>query len=76
MAPSASGRSDERRAFRESAASAVPTEDIFRERAEARAILSAACIYDLREAVHVLQADAVRTDLVAEIGEAFAEVRP
>jgi hypothetical protein len=42
---------------------------IFRERCEARAILYEACVYSLHEAVDVLQADAERTGLVAEIGQ-------
>jgi hypothetical protein len=42
--------------------------DVFRERAEARAILVNACIYDLQDAVDGLQADAERTGLAAEIG--------
>jgi hypothetical protein len=47
----------------------ISAEEIFRERAEARAILWAAGEYDLHEAVDVLQADAERTGLVAEIGQ-------
>jgi hypothetical protein len=51
---------------------------------EARAYLWAACEFDLHEAVDVLQADAVASGLVAEIGqdavqaimaEAFGRVR-
>ena len=43
--------------------------DVFRERCEARAILVNACIYDLQDAIDGLQADAVRTGLVDEIGQ-------
>jgi hypothetical protein len=62
----------------------IASEEIFRERCEARAILCEACVFDLHEAVDVLQADAERTGLVAEIGpdavqailaKAFAAVR-
>jgi hypothetical protein len=42
---------------------------VFKARAEARAILWAACEIDLHEAVDVLQADAVSTGLVAEVGQ-------
>jgi hypothetical protein len=58
--------------------------DVFTARASARAVLFAANEIDLPEAVDRLQADAVRTGLVAEIGqdevqrlmaEAFAAVR-
>jgi hypothetical protein len=57
---------------------------IFKERCEARAILVEAAVYDLHEAVDVLQADAVESGLVADIGqdevqaimaEAFGRVR-
>jgi hypothetical protein len=47
----------------------ITKEDVFRERCEARAILYAACEYDLHEAVDVLQADAERSGLIAEIGQ-------
>jgi hypothetical protein len=42
---------------------------IFIARAEALAILYAACEFDLHEAVDVLQHDAVATGLIAEIGQ-------
>jgi tRNA A22 N-methylase len=42
---------------------------VFKARAEARAILWAACEIDLHEAVDVLQADAVSTGLVAGLGQ-------
>ncbi len=42
---------------------------VFKARAEARAILWAACEYELHEAVDVLQADAVSTGLVDKIGQ-------
>jgi hypothetical protein len=57
---------------------------VFELRAWARAELYAACVYDLHEAVDVLQADAVSTGLVAGLGQdavqriladAFHEVR-
>jgi hypothetical protein len=57
---------------------------IFMERCEARAILYAACEFDLHEAVDVLQAHAIASGLVDEIGqdaaqaiisEAFARIR-
>jgi hypothetical protein len=41
----------------------------FRARCEARAILWAACEFDLPTAVDKLQADAVRDGLVDEIGQ-------
>lgn len=47
----------------------IPAVDIFRERAEARAILVNACVYDLQDAVDGLQADAERSGLVAHIGQ-------
>jgi hypothetical protein len=62
----------------------VPLLDAFCERAEARAYLFHVGEYSLTEAVDVLQADAVRSGLVAEIGQdgvqaiiaqAFARVR-
>jgi hypothetical protein len=43
--------------------------EVFVARAEARAILYAACELDLHEAVDELQAAAVRTGLVAELGQ-------
>jgi len=43
--------------------------DKFRARYEARAILYAAGELDLREAIDTLQADAVASGLVAEIGQ-------
>jgi hypothetical protein len=42
---------------------------VFKARAEARAILWAACELDLHEAVDALQADAVSTGLVAGLGQ-------
>jgi hypothetical protein len=42
---------------------------VFKARAEARAIVWAACEIDLHEAVDVLQADAVSTGLVARLGQ-------
>ena len=57
---------------------------IFKERCEVRAILVEAAVYDLHEAVDVLQADAVESGLVADLGqdevqaimaEAFGRVR-
>ena len=42
---------------------------VFKARAEARAILWAACEIDLHEAVDVLQVDAVSTGLVARLGQ-------
>jgi hypothetical protein len=42
---------------------------VFEARAEARAILWAACEIDLYEAVDVLQADAVRDGLVDQLGQ-------
>lgn len=54
----------------EQAAAACPDPvEVFCERAEARAMLWAAGEYTLHEAVDVLQADAVRTGLVALIGQ-------
>jgi hypothetical protein len=47
----------------------IPASEIFRARAEARALLFAACELELHEAVDVLQADAVATGLVDEIGQ-------
>jgi hypothetical protein len=47
----------------------ISVEEVFRERCEARAILCEACVFDLHEAVDVLQADAERTGLVAELGQ-------
>jgi hypothetical protein len=56
----------------------------FKARAEARAILWAACEIDLHEAVDVLQADAERAGLIDQLGQdrvqqiiadAFHEVR-
>jgi hypothetical protein len=44
-------------------------EDIFRLRCEARAILVAACAMDFIEAVDGLQADALASGLVFEIGQ-------
>ena len=43
--------------------------DVFRERAEARAILVEACVCTLHEAVDVLQIDAERTGLIAGLGQ-------
>jgi hypothetical protein len=43
--------------------------EIFCARCEARAMLYAACEYTLQEAIDVLQADAERDGLVAEIGQ-------
>jgi hypothetical protein len=43
--------------------------EVFAERCEARACLFAAGVFDLHEAVDVLQADAVRGGLVDEIGQ-------
>jgi len=43
--------------------------DVFVLRAEARAILYEACVYDLHETVDVLQADAERCGLIDEIGQ-------
>jgi hypothetical protein len=51
------------------AARASPAADVFRERCEARAILFAVGEIDLHGAVDVLQADAERSGLVAEIGQ-------
>jgi hypothetical protein len=51
------------------APASVPAVDVFQLRCEARAFLCAACVYDLHEAVDVLQADAERTGLVDEIGQ-------
>ena len=57
---------------------------VFVARAEARAILWAACEIDLHEAVDVLQADAERAGLIDQLGQdrvqqimadAFHEVR-
>ena len=42
---------------------------VFRARCEARAILWAACEFDLRTAVDKLQADAVRDGLVDALGQ-------
>jgi hypothetical protein len=62
----------------------APELAIFRARCEARAILYAALEFDLHEAVDVLQADALASGLVDEIGqdavqaiisEAFGRVR-
>ena len=47
----------------------IPAIDVFRERCEARAILVEACVYDLQDAVDGLQAAAVATGLVADIGQ-------
>ena len=47
----------------------VSAELVFRERAEARAILVEACLYDFHDAIDGLQADAVRSGLVASIGQ-------
>lgn len=47
----------------------VPALDIFRERCEARAILVEACLFDLQDAVDGLQAAAVASGLVADIGQ-------
>jgi hypothetical protein len=44
-------------------------EQIFRERCSARAILCEACVYDLHEAIDVLQEDAERTGLVDMLGQ-------
>jgi hypothetical protein len=71
------------------AARAYPTArpsalEVFIARAEARAMLWAACEFDLHEAVDKLQADAERNGLVAKLGqdalqqiitEAFRKVR-
>ena len=54
---------------RKSAEKLIPAVDIFRERCAARAILVEACLFDLREAVDGLQADAERTGLVDEVGQ-------
>ncbi len=71
------------RAEQAQAAGLDPVE-VFRERAEARALLWAANEFDLHEAVDVLQADAERSGLVDLIGQdsveaiiatAFAAVR-
>ena len=43
--------------------------DVFRQRCWARAYLVAACELDLHEAIDVLQADAERDGLVAELGQ-------
>jgi hypothetical protein len=43
--------------------------EIFQARAEARAILWAACVFGLAEAVDVLQRDAERDGLVEELGQ-------
>jgi hypothetical protein len=42
---------------------------VFAARAWARAELYAACVYDLHEAVDVLQADAVSTGLIDQLGQ-------
>ena len=47
----------------------VSASDAFRLRCWARAYLVAACALDLHEAVDVLQADAVASGLVAELGQ-------
>jgi hypothetical protein len=69
---------------RKPAPCAIPASEIFRARAETRAVLFAACEFDLHEAIDVLQADAMATGLVAQIGQdtvqqimsdAFARVR-
>jgi hypothetical protein len=53
----------------EQTAKQIPAEEIFRERAGARAILVEACVYDLHEAVDLLQVDAERTGLVDMVGQ-------
>jgi hypothetical protein len=66
-------------------AQAVTGLDVFTARCDARAILYRACVYDLHEAVDVLQAGAERTGPVGEISQdavqkimaqAFHAVRP
>jgi hypothetical protein len=61
----------------------VPVLDVFRLRCQARAELVAACLIDFYQAIDELQAAAVHSGLVAEIGqdgvqaimaEAFAKV--
>jgi hypothetical protein len=47
----------------------VPLVDVFRERGWARAYLWGAGAFDLREAVDVLQRDAMRDGLVKLIGQ-------
>jgi hypothetical protein len=42
---------------------------VFQARAEARAILWAACVFDLAEAVDVLQRDAARDGLIEQLGQ-------
>jgi hypothetical protein len=56
-------------ALRKPIANPVPAVDVFRERAEARAILVEACELDLHSAVDGLQEAAVATGLVDEIGQ-------
>lgn len=56
-------------ALRKPIASQILAVDIFHERAEARAILVEACVFDLQDAVDGLQADAERTGLVDDIGQ-------
>jgi hypothetical protein len=69
-------------AFKET--STVDPVDVFRARAEARALMWQAGEYDLHEAVDAPQADAIRSGLVRRIGQdavqaimaqAFAKVR-
>lgn len=48
---------------------ALATVEAFRARCEARALLWHCGVFDLHEAVDVLQHDAVRDGLVAEIGQ-------
>jgi hypothetical protein len=55
-------------AFDHRATTALDPIVVFRARCEARAILWAACEFDLRTAVDKLQADAERTGLVDQIG--------
>lgn len=55
-------------AARKLSASPVSAVEVFRERAEARAILVEACLFDLQDAVDGLQEAAVATGLVDEIG--------
>jgi hypothetical protein len=58
---------------RKSAEKLIPAVDVFRERAEARAILVESCLFDLQEAVDGLQADAERTGLVDELGQELVQ---
>jgi|SoiMethySBSTD1v2_1073268.scaffolds.fasta_scaffold815054_2 hypothetical protein len=49
-------------------------QDVFRERAEARALLYEACVYDLHEAVDVLQQAAEDNGLIAAFGQDLVQV--